>query len=75
MQDENRNGGVIIYPETFMLAMGPHGSSGKYVASGEFLNGYPVYTGANGSTYWTIYYQSGEYEASAGNWVLIANVQ
>ena len=61
-----------MYPETFMLATGPYASSGKYVASGEFFDGYPVYTGPNGSTYWKIYYRSGGF--AAGHWVLNGNV-
>ena len=52
--------------------MGPYASSGKYVASGEFFNNYPIYTGPNGSTYWKIYYRSGG--VWAGNWVLNGNV-
>ena len=63
---------ITLYPETFMLVMGPYSSSGKYVASGEFFDGYPVYTGPNGSTYWKIYYRSGG--AFAGHWVLNGNV-
>ena len=61
-----------MYPETFMLATGPYASSGKYVASGEFFDGYPVYTGPNGSTYWKIYYKNTG--AGTGNWVLNGNV-
>jgi hypothetical protein len=62
----------IIYPETFMLASGPYSSSGKYVASGEFYNDYPIYTGPNGRTYWKIYYRSkGTF---APHWVLNGNV-
>ena len=64
---DNPNG-AIIYPESFMLATGPYGSSGKYVASGQFFNNYPVYTGPNGSTYWKIYVRK------AGHWVLNGNV-
>ena len=70
-QDENRKG-AVIYPETFMLATGPYGSSGKYVASSQYFNSYPVYTGPNGSTYWKIYYRSGGF--AAGHWVLNGNV-
>ena len=67
MQQENRNG-AVIYPESFMLATGPYASSGKYVATGELYNGYPVYTGPNGSTYWKVY------RHDTGYWVLNGNV-
>lgn len=68
---DNPNG-AIIYPESFMLATGPYASSGKYVASGQFFNNYPVYTGPNGSTYWKIYVRSEG--PAAGKWVLNGNV-
>ena len=64
--------GAVIYPETFMLATGPYASSGKYVASGQYFNNYPVYTGPNGSTYWKIYVRS--QGPAAGKWVLNGNV-
>lgn len=62
----------VIYPETFMLYKGPYASTGKYIASGEFYDGYPVYTGPDGSTYWKIYYRASG--AFSVNWVLNGNV-
>lgn len=64
--------GAIIYPESFMLATGPYASSGKYVASGDFFNNYPIYTGPNGKTRWKIYVRS--QGSLAGKWVLNGNV-
>ena len=55
-----------------MLATGPYSSSGKYVASGEFFNNYPIYTGPNDRTYWKIYVRS--QGPAAGKWVLNGNV-
>ena len=66
------SGNPIIHPESFILSNGPYASSGKYIASGEYFNDYPVYTGANGRTYWKIYYRSGGF--FAGHWVLNGNV-
>ena len=55
-----------------MLATGPYASSGKYVASGDFFNSYPIYTGPDGSTFWKIYVRS--QGPAAGKWVLNGNV-
>ena len=68
---DNPNG-AIIYPESFMLATGPYGSSGKYTATGQLYNGYPIYNGPGTSTYWKIYLRSSG--PAAGKWVLNGNV-
>lgn len=67
---DNPNG-AILYSESFMVATGPYSSSGKYVASGQIFNGYPVYTGPNGSTYWKIYVKK---VGEGYKWVLNGNV-